>query len=85
MYIIQTNTDGKVVDIMRARSDVTANSIVVVDDIPSYRSKSGYRGELMYTSEGGLYWEDIKVPSAATEADYKEALAEMGVDVNDEG
>ena len=63
MYIIQINGDGKVVDIMKARADATAEAMKVVGDIPTYEPKRGYRGELMYNSEQGLYWADVEVPA----------------------
>ena len=60
MKIIQ-HINGVVVDILNARQDIMAESIVVVDSIPVFEPQDGYNGVLMY-GENGLYWYYEPVP-----------------------
>ena len=60
MKIIQ-HINGVVVDIVNARQDITAESIAVIESIPTFEPKEGYNGILMY-GENGLYWDYELVP-----------------------
>lgn len=60
MKIIQ-HINGVVVDILNARQDITAESIAVVDSIPSFEPREGFNGVLMY-GDNGLYWSYEAVP-----------------------
>lgn len=71
MKIIQ-HINGVVVDILNARQDITAESIAVVDPIPSFEPKEGFNGVLMY-GENGLYWEYEAIP-VSDEITDEEAL-----------
>jgi hypothetical protein len=58
MKIIQFVNDT-VVDIINVREDATADTIAIVDSIPTFEPKEGYNGVLKYSAENGLYWEYI--------------------------
>jgi hypothetical protein len=60
MKIIQ-HINGVVVDIINARQDVTAETLAVIESIPTFEPKEGYNGVLMY-DENGLYWNYELVP-----------------------
>ena len=66
MIIIQHN-NGAVIDIIKARSDVSLENIVVADSIPTFEKREGYSGLLKYDAEQGLYWEYVANPSAEAE------------------
>lgn len=62
MYIIQKDTNGKVIDFFNnAREDVTQESLRVVPYIPVCEPRAGFNGVLMYNDEQGLYWEYVEV------------------------
>lgn len=62
MKFIQYNSEGKVVDIINARSDATMDSLALVDGIPAFTPRDGYNGVLMYNAEQGLYWDYVAAP-----------------------
>lgn len=80
MKIIQ-HINGVVVDIINVRQDVTADSIAVVDSIPSFEPKEGFNGVLMY-GKNGLYWNYVAVPVSDEITDTEEKLIFKGGDLN---
>lgn len=59
MKIIQY-INNVVVDIRTVRNDATNENIVVVEDVPKFEPKEGFKGILKY-GEDGLYWDHEKV------------------------